>query len=110
VSIPIDGGAFIESNAALMPRLPLSKLLLDAGALLLVAGSASAIELRDAELLSGGRPVLQNVSGSVRLVDARLGRTAPPVLFVPEPAASLQLGVGAGLLSLLADRRRQRAR
>src|SRR5262245_15466729 len=95
VSIPIDAGACIESNAARMPRLPLWKFLLSAGGVLLLVGaSALATELRDAELVAGGRPVLQNVSGSVRLVDGRLGRMAPPVLFVPEPAASLQLGVG----------------
>jgi hypothetical protein len=93
-----------------MPRQLFWKSVLSGGMLLLFAASVAAIELRDAELVAGGTPVLQNVSGSVRLLDPRLGRMAPPVLFVPEPAAALQLGVGAGLVSLLADRRRKRTR
>lgn len=74
----------------------------------LAAGTASAVELRDAELVAAGSPVLQNGTGTVRLEDARLGRLAPPV-FVPEPGALWQLGVGAGLLALLAGRRRCRS-
>lgn len=37
-----------------------------------------AVELRDAELVAGGSPVLQNDTGTVRLEDARLGRVGPP--------------------------------
>ncbi len=74
---------------------------------LLVAGTASAIELRDAELVAAGSPVLQNGTGTVRLEDARLGRLGPPV-FVPEPGALWRLGSGIGLLALLARRRRRR--
>jgi hypothetical protein len=74
----------------------------------LAAGMASGVELRDAELVPGGSPVLQNGAGTVRLEDARLGRLGPPT-FVPEPGALLQLGSGIGLLVLLAERRRRRA-
>jgi len=74
----------------------------------LAAGTASAVELRDAELVASGSPVLQNGTGTVRLEDARLGRLGPPV-FVPEPGALWQLGSGIGLLALLAGRRRRRA-
>ncbi len=73
----------------------------------LVAGTASAIELRDAELVASGSPVLQNGTGTLRLEDARLGRLGPPV-FVPEPGAVWQLGSGIGLLALLARCRRHR--
>lgn len=71
----------------------------------LAAGTASAIELRDAELVAGGSPVLQNTTGTVRLEDARLGRLGPPV-FIPEARALWQLGSGVGLLALLAGRGR----
>jgi hypothetical protein len=73
----------------------------------LAAGAASAVELRDAELVAGGSPVLQNGTGTVRLEDPRLGRLGPPV-FVPEPGGLWQLGSGIGLLALLARRRRRR--
>jgi hypothetical protein len=46
----------------------------------LAAGTASAVELRDAALVASGSPVLQNGSGTVRLED---GRLVP----VPEPGA-----------------------
>ena len=72
----------------------------------LAAGSSSAVELRDAELVAGGSPVLQNRAGTVYLEDARLGRLSPPV-FVPEPGALWQLGSGIGLLALLARRGRR---
>jgi hypothetical protein len=72
---------------------------------LLAPAAASAVELRDAELVAGGSPVLQNVGGTVRLEDARLGGVGPTV-FVPEPGALWQLGSGMGLLALLASRRR----
>ncbi len=74
---------------------------------LLAAGTASGIELRDAELVAGGSSVLQNGTGTVRLEDARLGRVGPPV-FVPEPGGLWQLGSGVGLLASLARRRRLR--
>ena len=73
----------------------------------IAAGTASAVELRDAELVAVGSPVLQNGMGTVRLEDSRLGRLGPPV-FVPEPGALLQLGSGIGLLAQLGRRRRRR--
>jgi hypothetical protein len=73
----------------------------------LAAVPASAIELRDAELVASGSPELQNGSGTVVLQDSRLGRLGPPV-FVPEPGALWQLGSGIGLLALLVRRRQPR--
>jgi len=73
---------------------------------LLLPATAFGIELRDAELVAGGNSVLQNGAGTVRLEDSRLGRVGPTV-FVPEPGALWQLGSGAGLLALLAKRRRR---
>jgi hypothetical protein len=70
-------------------------------------GAGPAVELRDAELVAGGSPVLQNDTGTVRIEDARLGRLGPPV-FVPEPGALWQLGSGIGLLALLARCGRRR--
>ena len=67
----------------------------------LAAGIASAVELRDAELVAGGSPVLQNGTGTVRLEDLRLR-------WLPEPGALWQLGSGIGLLALLAGRRKPR--
>jgi len=72
---------------------------------LLVPAAASAVELRDAELVAGGNPFMQNGAGTVRLEDARLGRVGPTVI-VPEPGALWQLGSGVGLLALLARRQR----
>ena len=51
----------------------------------LVPATAWAVELRDAELVAGGEPVLQNGAGTVRLEDLRIGRVGPTV-FLPEPA------------------------
>ncbi len=76
---------------------------------LLLPATAGAVELRDAELVAGGSPVLQNGGGTVRLEDARLGRVGPTV-FVPEPGALWQIGSGAGLLALLARPRRRSSR
>jgi hypothetical protein len=75
---------------------------------LLATGTASSVELRDAELVAGGSPVLQNGTGTLRLEDPRLGRVGPAVFVVPEPGALWQLGSGIGLLALLARRRRRR--
>ncbi len=86
--------------------LPLAAVLVLVG-LPATAGTPSAVELRDAELVAGGSPVLQNGTGTVRLEDARLGRLGPPV-FVPEPGTVWQLGSEIGLLALLAGRRRRR--
>jgi hypothetical protein len=72
----------------------------------LATGTAWAVELRDAELVPGGSPVLQNGAGTVRLEDARLGRLGP-LVFVPEPGALWQLGSGIGLLALFARRGRR---
>jgi hypothetical protein len=71
--------------------------------------AASATQLRDAELVAGGSPVMESASGTVRLEDARLGRVGPTV-FVPEPSALWQLGSGVGLSILLARRRASRSR
>ena len=104
---------WIQGSAALRggrvrPIPPLAAVLALVGLLApLAAGTASAVELRDAELVAGGSPVLQNGTGTVRLEDARLGRLGPPV-FVPEPDALWPLGSGIGLLALLAKRRRRR--
>jgi hypothetical protein len=76
---------------------------------LLAAGTASAVELRDAELVASGAPALENGTGTVRIEDSRLGRIGPAV-FVPEPGALWQhLGAGIGLLALFAGRRRRRS-
>ena len=72
----------------------------------LLAGNASATELRDAELVAGASSVLENGSGTVRLEDARLGRIGKAVL-VPEPGAPWQVGSAIGVLALLAGRRRR---
>ncbi len=74
---------------------------------LLLPAEALAVELREAELMAGASPVLQNASGTVRLEDARLGG-AGPTFFVPEPGGLWQLLHGAGLLTVLARRRRGR--
>ena len=70
--------------------------------------AAEAIELRDAALLAGGERVLQNGAGTVRLENARLGQLGGAVP-VPEPAATITLAAGIGLLGLLEGRRRRRA-
>jgi hypothetical protein len=69
--------------------------------------AASSIELRDAELVSGGSAVLQDQSGTVRLEDARLGRIGPTT-YLPEPGALGALVSGAGMLGLLWRVRRAR--
>lgn len=74
----------------------------------LATGTASAVELRDAELVAGGSPVLQNGTGTVRLEDSRLGRPGLSSILVPEPGALWQLGSAIGVLGLLAARRRNR--
>ncbi len=91
---------------------PCRRLVVNAGlvfSLLIATGTHAATELRDAELVAGGSPVLQNGTGTVRLEDGRLGRLGPPVL-IPEPGALWQLGSGIGLLALLARRRNRRIR
>ena len=59
----------------------------------LVVGTASAVELRDAELVASGAPVLQNGTGTVQLEDSRLGRLGPPIFVLnatptPTPTAT----------------------
>ena len=91
-------------------RPPCRRLVVNAGfvfSLLIATGADAATELRDAELVAGGSPVLQNGTGTVRLEDGRLGRLGP-LVFVPEPGALWQLGSGIGLLALLARRHRRR--
>ncbi len=57
------------------PIPPLAALVAPVGLLApLAAGIAWAVELRNAELVAAGSPVLQNSTGTVRLEDARLGR------------------------------------
>jgi len=85
------------------------RLLFALALVLLLPAIAAAVELRDAELVAGGHPVLQNGGGTVQLEDARLGRLGPPE-FVPEPRAFWQLGSGFGLLALLTGRRSLRRR
>ena len=94
---------WIQGYAALAASLALVGLLVP-----LAAETASAVELRDAELVAAGSPVIQNGSGTVRLEDSRLGRLGPPT-FVPEPGALLQLCLGLGFLTLLAKHRRRTA-
>jgi len=85
----------------------LTKFLAQLGMLVaLVPGAARAVELRDAELVVGGSPVLQNGAGTVLLEDSRLGRLGP--VFIPEPGALCHLGSGIGVLVLLASHRRRR--
>ena len=90
---------------------PCRRLVVNAGLVftLIATGVHAATELRDAELVPSGSPVLQNGTGTVRLEDSRLGRLGPPV-FIPEPGALWQLGSGIGLLLLLARRRSRRIR
>lgn len=90
------------------PLHKLTKILAQMGLLAaLVPATASGIELREAELVAGGSPVLQNGLGTLRLEGPRLGRLAPVVL--PElPGALSHLGSGIGILAVLAGRRRQR--
>jgi hypothetical protein len=90
----------------LIPRLAVAVALVGLLASL-ATGTSSAIELRDAELIASGSVVLQNGSGTVQLVDARMGRLGPTTL-VPEPGALWQLGSGIGLLALLGVYRRRR--
>jgi hypothetical protein len=72
---------------------------------LLALGAASAVELRDAELVAAGSPVLQNAAGTLRLEQGRLDAVGRRVFVVPEPGMLWQLGAGAGLLLFLARRR-----
>jgi hypothetical protein len=68
-------------------------------------GWASAVELRDAQLVAGGVPELQNGAGTVRILNPELGGE----IFVPEPRVAAQLGVGIAALALTMARRRKTA-
>ena len=92
----------------MLSLLPLKKILVRVALMaLLIPATAGAIELRDAELVAGGNPVLQNGAGTVQLENARLGRVGPTV-FVPEPGGLWQLGSAIGFLALLSMSRRRR--
>jgi hypothetical protein len=101
----LDGEPAVLSGGLVtwLPRIGLNALVLLCLWAALAAGTTSAVELRDAELVAVGSPVLQNGGGTVRLEDSRLGRLGPLAL-VPEPGALWQLGSGIGLLALLARR------
>jgi hypothetical protein len=72
----------------------------------LVAGIASAVELRESEFVVGGSPLLQNELGTLKLEDPRLAPLS--TIVVPEPSPVLShIGFGIGLLVLLAGRRRR---
>ncbi len=104
---------WIQGSAAfgrvrVRPIPPLAAILALVGLLApLAAGTASAVELRDAELVAAGSPVIQNGSGTVQIVDSRMSRLSRGI-YIPEPGAVWQLGSGIGLLALLAERRRRR--
>jgi hypothetical protein len=72
---------------------------------LFVPASAGAVELRDAELVAGGSPVLENEARTVRVEDGRLG-TLPVPVAVPEPGGPWQFGSAIGVLAFLRHRRR----
>jgi hypothetical protein len=72
----------------------------------LMAETASAVELLDAELVAAGAPVLENASGTVRLEQGQLDVIGHKVfVVVPEPGMFWQLGSGIALLVFLARRR-----
>ncbi len=71
----------------------------------LLPASAGAVELRDAELVAGGSPVLENGAGTVRVEDGRLGTLTVPGA-VPEPGGLWQFGSAIGVLAFLRHRRR----
>jgi hypothetical protein len=71
----------------------------------LATGVAIGVELRDAQLVAGGVPELQNGAGTVRILNPELGGE----IFVPEPRVAAQLGVGIAALALTMARRRKTA-
>jgi hypothetical protein len=71
----------------------------------LATGVAIGVELRDAQLVAGGVPELQNGTGTVRILNPELGGK----IFVPEPRVAAQLGVGIAALALTMARRRKTA-
>lgn len=68
----------------------------------LYAGPHFGAELREGELSAGAASALQNVSGTLRLEQPKLGLD-----FVPEPLATRQLAAGIALLALLWVQRRR---
>jgi hypothetical protein len=70
---------------------------------LFLPANAGAVELRDAELVAGGSPVIENGEGTVRLEDGRLGTVSVPV---PEPGVLWQGGTAIAVLAFLRLRRR----
>lgn len=66
--------------------------------------AAGGVELRKAALLPAGQPVLQNGSGTIRMIDAHFGTVGRSV-FVPEPGVLWQLIFGVSGLALIQRRR-----
>jgi len=71
----------------------------------LATGVASGVELRDAQLRSGGVPELQNGAGTVRILNPQLVGE----IFVPEPGVSAHIGVGIAALAVMMRARRKTA-
>jgi len=72
---------------------------------LFLPANAGAVELRDAELVAGGSPVIENGAGTVRVEGGRLG-TLPVPVAVPEPGVLWQGGTAIAVLAFLRLRRR----
>ena len=75
--------------------------------LLVATSAASAVELRDPEVAAGGGRDLSNSTGTVRIENARVGRSGRTFV-VPEPALATAVGSGVALLVLLRSARQSR--
>jgi len=76
-------------------------------ATVVVAGTASSVELLQGTVTAGAATVLQNAGGTVHLEQPRIGALTHPTFFVPEPVVLWQLGPGTVLLALLYARRQR---